>query len=142
MTSQCIELYGFKLPPGEFTIVVGDRSLEIFNEFIDGRFVWAFSGIDWTKSKYRERCEIDKEKTIISCLTEMRRKYGLTGTYNLWFEHNDAILIAGDIEVLCNMVSYFDEHPTMPAADFWIFSKDSGECIEVYHEDIVTLGFA
>lgn len=142
MTLQSIELYGFKLPPGEFTIVTGDRSLEIFNEFISGRFVWAFSGIDWTKSKYRQRWEINREKTLISCLTEIRGKYGLSGTYYLWFEHNNAVLIAGDIDILCNMVSYFDEHPMISATDFWIFSKDTGECIEVYHEDVITLGFS
>jgi len=51
MISKNIKLFGFKLPPGEFTITIGSESLAIFNKFLDGRFLWAISGIDWTKSE-------------------------------------------------------------------------------------------
>lgn len=140
MTSKSIELFGFKLPPGEFTIVVGDNSLDIFNKFINERFVWSISGIDWTKSNYAAQCKIGNENNIIACLTELRISHRLHGIYSLWFDHGDTMLITGDLNVLCDMVSFFDEHPTLPCTDFWIFSESTGKCIEVYHEDIITLG--
>ncbi|WFU05758.1 hypothetical protein QA648_21565 (plasmid) [Rhizobium sp. CB3171] len=142
MTSQSIEVYGFKLPPGEFTIIVGESSLAIFNKFLNGRFAWAISGIDWTKSNYISQYKVEKGRDIIACLTEMRTRHRLSGKYSLWFEHEDAVLITGDLKILCDMVSFFDEHPTLASTDFWIFSESTGECLEIYHEDLITLGAA
>jgi len=142
VTSKSIELFGFKLPPGEFTIVVGEHSLDIFNRFINGRFVWAVSGIDWTKSNYAEQSKVENGKSIIDCLTELIISHRLSGIYSLWFDYGDTILIRGELQVLCDMVSFFDDHPILPCTDFWIFSESKGVCLEVYHEDIITLGIS
>ncbi|MBY4610984.1 hypothetical protein K6M90_25395 [Rhizobium sp. 9T] len=142
MISKSVELYGFKLPPGEFTIVIGEESLDVFNKFINKGLSWAVSGVDWTKSKYIERCEVGDKLSIIELLTNIREKYKLNGRYSLWFESSYPVLISGDIKHLCDMVSFFDEHPFMSCADFWIFSENTGECIEIYHEDTITLGLS
>ncbi|MBX5082812.1 hypothetical protein HJB56_08570 [Rhizobium lentis] len=142
MVSKNIELFGFKLPPGEFTIIMGDESLDIFNKFLDGRFLWAVSGIDWTKSDYVESYKVNGGLRIIECLVNFMKTYKLNGRYSLWFDDAYPILISGGLKHLCDMVAFFDEHPFMSCTDFWIFSEDTGECIEISHEDTVTLGIS
>lgn len=140
MTSNSMDIFGFILPDGQYSLVTGDKSLIEFNKFLKGRFVWGWSGIDWTKSNYLDREKVHDRSDIGVLLKKLREKYDIGGVYSLWFDNGEAInLITAKLEVLCDMVCYYDKKEDWFCNDYWIFSIEEGFCIEIYHEDIITI---
>jgi hypothetical protein len=140
MSTLTIDLYGYSLPSGHFEIVVGETTLDCFNDFLQGRFVWAVSGVNWQKSDAIKTVKIEDRAQLYKYMKDAVQSCGLVGYYTLWVDVYDGISVSGDVLELCKLVQYFDEHPSLPSTDYWIFSKEADRMIEIYHEDIITVG--
>jgi hypothetical protein len=122
-------------------IKVGEPALDMLRSFIEGRYTWLVSGIDWRQARKVARTDYSDlpHKDVGRLLDQNPGVFGKHAT--LYFYDADLeVALSGEVrqlvECLADMYAWGDYFFT----EFWLFDEATRALIEVYHEGYVTLG--
>jgi hypothetical protein len=121
-------------------VVDGPAAIEKFNSFLDGRYKWAVSGVDWTCGEHIERVHAHHDYASIFAGMIERHPSLFSGSFNVFFyDAQFDIVLSADREALLANVKIVEEWDDYLITEFWVFDEHTGALIEAYHEGYVTL---
>ncbi len=137
MKSQLEPLIKF---PEKVSVWEGAEAIERFNRFLQGRYKWLVSGIDWRYGDYVQRIHKHFDFGPLMCEMVENNKELFSSHLSVYFTDGtfDRVL-RSDREAIFANIQILEEWDKHYITEFWVFDEETGTIIEAYHEGYVTL---
>lgn len=129
-----------RLPPNCIMTIYSGTSPN-FKRMVKPPIYWCFSGIDWEKSPFdfQENVDILDSGSLERVMQKVPWQGLKEKSYKLCFDDcgND-YEVSGPPEELWRLIPLLQTSDVIWPCDYWIFSEETGELLEIYHEGYIT----